>query len=146
MTLIMNDRRLYWIWSHMLSRCYKPTNASYADYGERGITVCDQWHQFPYFESWARASGYESHLTLNRVDNNKGYSPSNCDFITKEEQCRNRLSNHLMPDGSLAIDTARINGIKGTTFCNRIKRGWATTDAVSIPPHKKHKKVKVEKL
>jgi len=143
MTLIMNDRRLYWIWFHMLSRCYKPTTPSYKDYGAKGITVHSSWHQFPYFEAWARASGYESHLTINRIDNSKGYGPANCDWITKEEQCRNRDSNHLMPDGSLAVDAARANGIKNTTFCNRIKRGWSVENAVSVPPNKKPKKLDI---
>lgn len=83
--------RLYTIWKGMKNRCYNPKQAHYDIYGGRGITICDEWlNDFDAFQKWAIANGYRADLSIDRIDNDKGYSPDNCRWATTVEQNRNR--------------------------------------------------------
>lgn len=90
----MSHTRPYEIWQGMKGRCYNPHDARYDRYGGRGITVCDEWlNDFSAFYKWALENGYADDLTIDRIDNDKGYSPNNCRWATAETQCRNRATN-----------------------------------------------------
>lgn len=85
------ETRLYRIWCGMKGRCKNPTNKAYKDYGGRGITICDEWDKdFSAFRDWALGHGYEDWLSIDRVDNDKGYSPDNYRWATAKEQSNNR--------------------------------------------------------
>lgn len=83
--------RLYSIFCDMKKRCYNPHTLHFEDYGGRGITVCDEWRQdFVAFREWALTHGYTDTLSIDRIDNDRGYSPDNCRWVTMKEQCNNR--------------------------------------------------------
>ena len=83
--------RLYHIWSGMHQRCHNPNNPAFNNYGGRGIVVCDGWfHNFTAFRDWALSHGYRDDLTIDRIDNNKGYSPDNCRWATYSVQRKNQ--------------------------------------------------------
>lgn len=84
------DKRLYFIWNKMHYRCENPKHKHYKHYGGRGIAVCEEWNSFIKFAIWALNNGYQDNLTLDRIDNNKGYSPSNCKWSTLKEQANNK--------------------------------------------------------
>lgn len=88
--------RLYRIWKSMKTRCYSPTSPIYKHYGGRGITICDEWQKFQPFYKWAMANGYSDKLSIDRIDVNGNYEPSNCRWATSEEQHNNTRRNVML--------------------------------------------------
>ena len=88
--------RLYNVWSTMLRRCEDRKRAKFPMYGGRGINVCQEWHDPNVFIDWAERSGYLPGLQLDRIDNDKGYSPTNCRWVTRKENCRNTRRNKFI--------------------------------------------------
>lgn len=80
--------RLYTIWSNMKTRCTNPNVRSYADYGAKGINVCDEWQDFQNFANWARTNGYKDNLTIERKNIDGNYCPENCEWITSSENSK----------------------------------------------------------
>ena len=82
--------RLYKIWEDMKRRTLNPKHKAYKDYGGRGITICDEWKEHIPFRDWALSNGYSDELSIDRIDNDKGYYPDNCRWATKTIQSRNQ--------------------------------------------------------
>lgn len=84
----------YVVWQSMIRRCHAPAHKSFKDYGGRGIFVCERWHDF---ENFLQDMGEKPKgLSLDRIDNNKGYSPDNCSWRSMKEQSRNKRSNRVL--------------------------------------------------
>ena len=82
--------RLYNIWCSIIGRVENKKNKDYEDYGGRGVTICDEWrNNYPSFKKWALQNGYSNSLKIDRIDNDKGYSPDNCRWTTQTIQSRN---------------------------------------------------------
>ena len=82
--------KLYKRWTGMLQRCENPNNTAYKNYGERGIAVCSEWHDYNVFKEWALDNGYKESLTIDRIDVNGDYEPNNCRWTTNSVQMSNR--------------------------------------------------------
>lgn len=87
--------RLYSVWSNMISRTTKPKHPHFDNYGGRGIIPDPDWLIFENFKTWAEANGYADHLSLERLDNDQGYHPTNCVWIRRSEQNKNRRTNKM---------------------------------------------------
>lgn len=84
------ESSLYKRWHAMKYRCNNPNSVDYPRYGGRGITICEEWYDFTVFVKWAENVGYAPHLTLDRKNNNKGYNPNNCRWVTQNVQSANK--------------------------------------------------------
>lgn len=91
----MRDR-LDIIHFNMIQRCTNPNSTCFPRYGGRGITVCHEWRTRNNFKEWALSHGYRNDLTIDRIDNDKGYSPDNCRWVTPSQNCCNRSTTHFV--------------------------------------------------
>lgn len=127
--------KLHRLWICMRFRCQNPNYAWYSDYGGRGIDVCQEWDDYLVFKKWATENGYSPALSLDRIDNNKGYSPSNCRFTTMKNQARNKRNNKLIEiNGVLKplVEWCEIYGKNRNTIRSRIRAGWSAQRAFDM--------------
>ncbi len=132
--------RLYSIWIDMNRRCNDPKAPHYENYGGRGIRVCVAWSDFAVFREWANDNGYDDRLTIDRIDNNEGYSPENCRWTTIKTQENNRRNNTLLTlnkETRTLSQWAEITGIHRATISRRIfVYGWPVERALTEPVRK----------
>lgn len=123
----MSRSRLWQIYECMKMRCSNPNDKRYDCYGGRGIKVCDEWkNNSSAFFDWALSHGYKDDLQIDRIDNNGDYEPSNCRFVTLQENCRNRSSNVLLktPEGDYITmaEAAELAGMDYKTFYYKYRK------------------------
>ena len=132
--------RLYEIWTGMKKRCYNSGNQAYSKYGGRGIMMCDAWkNDFESFQDWALSSGYSDELSIDRIDNDGNYEPSNCRWATRKIQSVNRSNvKQYELGGELKTlgDWAAEYGLTRKTLNSRLQKGWALEKALTTPPAK----------
>lgn len=124
------NSKLYRIWSNMKDRCNNPDCKVYSDYGGRGIKVCKEWiDDFSAFQKWALANGYKEGLTIDRKDNDKGYSPDNCRWTDRKIQGNNKRNcRYITYKGQrkTVAEWSDIRGIPHDTLLYRLNHGWET--------------------
>lgn len=136
---------LYAEWARIRRRCNNPNMTCYKDYGGRGIKVCSEWDSVENFINWSLLNGYKNGLSIDRIDNNKGYSPDNCRWVTRKVQANNKRNNHLITYNgetkTLAQWSEHLNLPYGV-LKYRINNNWNTEKAFFSPVEKKysHKK------
>ena len=129
--------RIYKIFVGMHSRCEIPTNTHYENYGGRGITVCSEWcgkDGFFYFYKWAMENGYSDKLSIDRIDNEKGYSPNNCRWATIGEQIKNRRCTIELEYNGTVLPLSQISkkeNVKYQMLYSRIKKGYSLESALN---------------
>jgi hypothetical protein len=124
------------IWAGIKQRCLNPAVKAFAEYGARGITVCERWAES--YEAFLADMGRAPSAahSIERKRNGEGYSPSNCVWATSAEQARNRRSNVLVEYGGREMvlkDAAEAANLPYKTVHARIANGWSATDALSRP-------------
>lgn len=129
-------RRLKIIWYGMNARCRDKRLVGYKNYGGRGIFVCDEWKDFEKFYNWAINNGYKESLTLDRINNELGYKPSNCRFCTVKEQQNHRRDNRLITLNGVTLTISQWadkNRIGPATLKWRLDHGWNESELFIVP-------------
>ena len=132
----MSDTRLYRIYKHMKNRCYNQSDIRYDRYGGRGIKICDEWSEFEPFMIWALKNGYDDSLTIDRIDVDGDYSPSNCRWASVKEQNNNRSSSHYYTIDGVThniSEWANIYNVPYKRVWKRLKYGWDIQRALTEP-------------
>lgn len=138
------NKRLYNIWIGMNDRCYNSQNKFYYDYGGRGISVCKEWkgeNGLNNFFEWSMKNGYQDNLTIDRIDNDKGYSPDNCRWATRKVQQNNKRTNRIIEykgETHTLSEWSEILDIKYGTLLSRLNSGWSDEKTLTTPVKKKH--------
>ena len=132
--------RLHHIWTSIKQRCYYTRSISYKNYGGRGIIMCDEWkNNYLSFYNWAMNNGYNDSLTIDRIDYDGNYEPSNCRWATKEEQAQNKRNNivlELNGERHTISEWSRITGIKAGALQSRKYAGWSDEKTLTTPVKK----------
>jgi hypothetical protein len=125
----------------MLDRCSKPSQESYRLYGERGVTVCERWRES--FENFLGDMGRKptSSHSIDRIDVEGNYEPSNCRWATPKQQGRNKRTNRIINHNGLSltlVEWTERTGIKATTISMRLDHyGWNVSEALSTKPRRR---------
>lgn len=133
---IYRNKRLWKIWESMHERCEYQKHVQYHNYGGKGVKVCDEWSEYLPFAKWAFSNGYADNLTIDRINGNGNYEPSNCRWATVKEQQNNRATNRIIEyRGEMYTLTqlAEKTGINKTTLRERLNMGWDIEEAVNRP-------------
>lgn len=142
----LRKHKLYDTFSHMKSRCYNIHDKRYKQYGGRGIVICDKWlKDFKAFYDWAINNGYNSNLTIDRIDVNKNYSPDNCRWVDMKTQQRNRTNNilyNINGDSKCLSEWCEIYNVNYFSVRSRLKYGWDIETALTTPFRKKNEVTK----
>lgn len=136
--------RLYQIWNTMKQRCLNKSCINHNTYYDKKIQVCDEWqNDFQAFYDWAMANGYNDTLTIDRIDNNGNYEPSNCRWVTMKAQQNNRSNNHIVTfrgETHTIAEWAEIKNIPPKTLYARINDSkWEIERALTTPLLKHNK-------
>ena len=131
----LTKHRIYNIYIHIKQRCNKPKCKQYKWYGAKGIQICEEWEKdFINFYNWAMANGYKENLSIDRINVNGNYEPSNCRWVDMKTQQNNRGNNfrvkinnqtHTLPEW------AEIYKISIHTIRTRLARGWKVQEAIT---------------
>lgn len=126
----------YSIWRNMISRCHNQKSLSYKRYGGIGIAVCKEWRES--FERFLSDMGFKNEpgLSIDRIDNNKGYEPNNCRWATKSQQARNRKTNKVFVingETKTLIEWCEKFGISLPRVQGRLRLGWDIESALTKP-------------
>lgn len=137
----LSGTRLYSIFNGMKTRCYNPNSEAYQWYGAKGVTICQEWlDDFETFYNWAMENGYRDDLSIDRIDYNGNYEPSNCRWATDKEQANNMSTNHIVylgGDRYTLSEAAAMSNVSYDTYKYRetfgTGAGWTENDKLFIP-------------
>lgn len=134
----VRDNPLYGRWNAMKQRCFNYTNPKYKRYGGKGVSICPEWEVFHNFEKWALSNGYEQGLTIDRINNDGNYEPSNCRWVNQKVQQNNRSNNKLIDykgERYTLAQLSRKTGVMEGTISQRLDSGMNVNDAIANNLH-----------
>ena len=130
-----SNEPIYPVWKTMRARCKNKNNKKYPRYGARGIKVCKEWDEsFESFYEWAILNGYKDGLTIDRIDNDGDYEPSNCRWVKQKIQQSNKSTNtkiELRGITKTLAEWSRLTGLNHKTITYRLKKGWTAEEALT---------------
>lgn len=133
----LSRTRIHRVWQAMKKRCENPNDKNYFNYGGRGIHVCEEWKDdFMSFYRWANSNDFDEGLTIDRIDVNGNYEPSNCMWVTQKVQSNNTRRNkffYFKGEERTLSQISDICGIRYGVLYKRLNRGWSLEEAVSSP-------------
>lgn len=136
--------RIYDIYKAMIIRCEKEYSSGYKYYGERGISVCQEWKDsFQAFYDWSINNGYKENLTIDRIDTNGNYCPENCRWISMKEQNYNRRTSHKFEIDGVIYGMRELSskiGISEQLIQSRLDHGWTLDEILNTPKGQRRKK------
>lgn len=131
-----SNTRIFNIWIGIKQRCYDSKRKNYKYYGARGIKVCDEWqNDFMSFYNWSINNGYKEGLTIDRINVDGNYEPSNCRWLTNKQQQRNKHNNRnitIKGETHCLSEWCEILGLNYSTVKNRVFRGWSIEKALKL--------------
>lgn len=131
----MSGTRLYKVWTGMKARCHNKNHSAYKNYGGRGIELAEEWNDFQTFYN-DMVSEYVKDYTIERIDNNKGYSKDNCKWISRVEQSKNRRNNRYFTNNGETLtltDLCKAKNLNYHTMVSRLNTGMDIDIAISKP-------------
>jgi hypothetical protein len=137
--------KIYGVWHGIKQRCFDKNRPEYERYGGRGITMFVDWLDFETFYKWAIENGYKEGLSIDRIDNDGNYEPSNCRWSTRKEQQNNTRYNHYIEINGVSktiTEWAKENNIRVDTFWLRVKKGWVGEKLLTPPMANKQRNMK----
>lgn len=139
----LSKTRLYKIYRHLINRCNYKKDINYKNYGGRGITVYQDWQDdFMNFYNWALENGYQDNLTIDRIDVNGNYEPTNCRWVTMKIQQNNRSNNRILEykgQKKTITEWANYCGLSYRNLYYRLNNGYTVEQAIEKPKRKLHK-------
>ena len=117
----------------MKSRCENQKNKSYKDYGAKGISVCEEWHDSVNFFEWALRNGYKEGLEIDRIDVNGNYEPSNCRWINRLENANNKTNNKYIShngETKTLAEWSRFYDVNYKNLSRLLIKGYSMNDAI----------------
>lgn len=139
----MTGTKIYEAWTHLRSRCKNSKDKNYKNYGGRGITVCKEWNKFENFQEWSNKHGFKDGLSIDRIDNNGNYEPSNCRWTTSKVQQNNTRHNRKLTikgETKNFLEWCRFIKIDPKTMYYRLKNNWS--DERLLKPSKQREVIK----
>lgn len=138
------NTRLYSVWRTMFQRTTNRKHKEYKNYGARGVHVCDEWKDFSKFAEWSFNNGYEDSLSIDRINFNGDYCPSNCRWATMKQQQRNRRNNRVIEyngERRCLSEWAELLGFTHKELSYRLGKGWPLDRAFTEPLKQKGAKL-----
>lgn len=131
-------RKIYSTYKNMIRRCTISQDKAYKHYGGRGIKVCDEWlNNITNFVNWSFQNGFQENLSLDRINNNGDYSPTNCRWVGNRIQSRNKRSSVIYKKENAIDGSIRLGGSRGL-IASRLLSGWSVKKAFTTKVHKKN--------
>lgn len=129
------DTKLYGVWCGIKARCYNANSAAYERYGGRNIQMCNEWrNSYIDFETWAIGNGYTDGLSIDRIDVNGNYEPSNCRWVNATAQANNRRTNRILNfngEEHTLTEWAQMLNVSPKTLFSRLYAGHSVEEILS---------------
>lgn len=132
----LSKSKIYAVYCTIKARCNNPNNNVYQYYGAKGVKLCSEWLNFENFYNWAINNGYKEGLSIDRINVNGDYEPSNCRWATKEEQSNNRSNNHLITYNNqihTISEWSKITGLTKSAIQYRLSKKWDIEKIFTTP-------------